>query len=490
MSLLDDEEVNNPLVITKKNKPIINNNQKDDNENSDYSDKSENTGKNIEENENVEKDNRAQSDENESDEDDIHNILHDLSKKRKLESNTSENSVLLEEDDDIAPVKKKYKAPRDKDLENDDTSIYDDDNDDDDDDNILDFEFDIDNNNNNDNVNKKKSTTTTSTNTNKDSGSSKKGKEFQPNIRKKAAKPKAKSKDVEERYDEISPLEVGNFTLAQLTKKRITGQPMQATIEREKLKSVQRTQLQNQLVQQQQRAQINNSNDNDSGVGASVEFVDGKMVMKQHILGDESQLPQDYTVFYEGQNHVTNRTYSKKPAARKWTKEETEHFHILLRTYGTDFSTLESLLPDRTRSQIRSKFKKEERENPNLLEDLINTKIDINMEDFNKQSEEAKKKRKFKEDNIKQHKDMLDTLDPNATESELNELSEQISTEKQSAFFNSLQKANNNQQYQEEVVMDQEQYNQQQQESQLQQQSDYDYLNFQNDDYGTGDYDY
>lgn len=71
-------------------------------------------------------------------------------------------------------------------------------------------------------------------------------------------------------------------------------------------------------------------------------------------------------------NHITSATYSKRESAQKWELEETERFYAALRKFGTDFSLMESSFPKRSRRQLKLKFKREEREVPERIEEALN----------------------------------------------------------------------------------------------------------------------
>ncbi|XP_028764594.1 uncharacterized protein LOC114722677 isoform X2 [Neltuma alba] len=63
----------------------------------------------------------------------------------------------------------------------------------------------------------------------------------------------------------------------------------------------------------------------------------------------------------------------KKPRG-KWSKQDTELFYEAIRQFGTDFSMIQQLFPDRTRHQIKLKYKQEERQHPLLLSDAVNNR--------------------------------------------------------------------------------------------------------------------
>ncbi|XP_021305379.1 uncharacterized protein LOC8069083 isoform X4 [Sorghum bicolor] len=77
------------------------------------------------------------------------------------------------------------------------------------------------------------------------------------------------------------------------------------------------------------------------------------------------------------ENHVQNTTklnyqsYMNKPARGKWSKSDTDLFYEGIRQFGSDFAMIQQLLPDKTRHQVRQKFKSEEKKNPLLVHDAI-----------------------------------------------------------------------------------------------------------------------
>lgn len=71
-------------------------------------------------------------------------------------------------------------------------------------------------------------------------------------------------------------------------------------------------------------------------------------------------------------NHITSATYSKRESATKWESEETDRFYEALRKFGTDFSLMESSFPKRSRRQLKLKFKREEKEFPQRVDQALN----------------------------------------------------------------------------------------------------------------------
>lgn len=65
------------------------------------------------------------------------------------------------------------------------------------------------------------------------------------------------------------------------------------------------------------------------------------------------------------------QTHMPKPQRGKWSKSETESFYEAIRQFGTDFGMIEKLFPNRTRHQVKLKFKNEERKHPAELHDAM-----------------------------------------------------------------------------------------------------------------------
>ncbi|KAF2072315.1 hypothetical protein CYY_006370 [Polysphondylium violaceum] len=290
---------------------------------------------------------------------------------------------------------------------------------------------------------------------------------------KKEAKAKAPRKKVsiEEKFEEIDPKDAQNYTISELIKKNIIGQTMQSTIEREQqVRQHQQTLRQNQINKASQGI-IDEPEDDNS---AKVEFVNGKLVIQsQQGYSQNSQLPTDYAVLYESSTLMNNQSYSKRVTAKKWSEPDTKKFYIALRKYGTDFSIIESIFPDRTRSQLKQKYKREERENPSILEDILRGKINFDLEEFKQVSEKAKQAKRDKDE---EEKKKLEDISKTAEELE--------QQEEEGGKANGVSKLNTAQSYQIDATQYQQQQLQQYYASEYQ--DDY-YGNYGND--YMGDYD-
>lgn len=74
-------------------------------------------------------------------------------------------------------------------------------------------------------------------------------------------------------------------------------------------------------------------------------------------------------------SYLNYHSYMDKSKTTKvrWSKEETELFYQGIREFGSDFLMIQKLhFPGRTRHQIKLKYKKEERENPDTLHAALN----------------------------------------------------------------------------------------------------------------------
>ncbi|XP_031846990.1 transcription factor TFIIIB component B'' homolog Bdp1 isoform X2 [Nomia melanderi] len=72
--------------------------------------------------------------------------------------------------------------------------------------------------------------------------------------------------------------------------------------------------------------------------------------------------------------------YKKRHKSKEWPKWETLKFYKALNTVGTDFLLMQSLFPNRTRQEIKMKYKKEERMNRNLVEKALEYHQEFDIE--------------------------------------------------------------------------------------------------------------
>ncbi|GAU19714.1 hypothetical protein TSUD_78390, partial [Trifolium subterraneum] len=82
---------------------------------------------------------------------------------------------------------------------------------------------------------------------------------------------------------------------------------------------------------------------------------------------------------YQASENITStapllnyQSFMDKAPRGKWSTRDTEKFYEAIRQFGTDFTMIQQLFPDKTRHQIKLKYKKEERQHPLLLSDAVN----------------------------------------------------------------------------------------------------------------------
>uniref|UniRef100_A0A3Q3FPX2 Zgc:162472 n=1 Tax=Labrus bergylta TaxID=56723 RepID=A0A3Q3FPX2_9LABR len=71
----------------------------------------------------------------------------------------------------------------------------------------------------------------------------------------------------------------------------------------------------------------------------------------------------DRDPIFERGSTTTYASFRKPTYSKPWSSEETDMFFLAISMVGTDFSMICQLFPHRSRSEIKNKFKKEEREN-------------------------------------------------------------------------------------------------------------------------------
>lgn len=125
-------------------------------------------------------------------------------------------------------------------------------------------------------------------------------------------------------------------------------------------------------------------------IAPKVQIVDGKLVVDQSSLVVTASVPQqmEFPVLNEGTAHITSASFMRRNKSERWSREETEKFYDALRKYGTDFSMLEKVFPNRTRRQLKNKFKREERENAGLIDEILSkSRLPLTMEQFHELEE-------------------------------------------------------------------------------------------------------
>eukprot|EP00741_Cyanophora_paradoxa_P009452 tig00000144_g9156.t1 len=109
-----------------------------------------------------------------------------------------------------------------------------------------------------------------------------------------------------------------------------------------------------------------------------VQVINGRIVVNEESLVVDASEDADTSKFeevHETNSYVNAMSFRKTVTPTdRWGVADTALFFKALRLFGSDFSMIEKVFPNRTRRQIRNKFKKEEREHKDDINDILNNK--------------------------------------------------------------------------------------------------------------------
>ncbi|KAI3861675.1 hypothetical protein MKW98_000627 [Papaver atlanticum] len=71
------------------------------------------------------------------------------------------------------------------------------------------------------------------------------------------------------------------------------------------------------------------------------------------------------------QPKLNYHTFMNKTSTERWSKQDTDLFYEGIQQFGTDFTLIQQLFPERARAQVKSKYKKEEQQHPKRLFDAL-----------------------------------------------------------------------------------------------------------------------
>ncbi|KAL3042038.1 hypothetical protein OYC64_020066 [Pagothenia borchgrevinki] len=130
---------------------------------------------------------------------------------------------------------------------------------------------------------------------------------------------------------------------------------------------------------------------------------DGTLIIDEESLTVEVQRAKgpnpanDRDPIFERGSTTTYSSFRKGTYCKPWSSEETDMFFLAISMVGTDFSMICQLFPLRARSEIKNKFKKEERENSWRIDKAFRERRKLDIEYFSKLLEkilEVQKNRK------------------------------------------------------------------------------------------------
>ncbi|CAM0954804.1 unnamed protein product [Alopecurus aequalis] len=73
----------------------------------------------------------------------------------------------------------------------------------------------------------------------------------------------------------------------------------------------------------------------------------------------------------ENATKLNYHSYMNRQTRARWTKSDTDLFYQGLQQFGSDFAMIQQLFPDKSRDQVRQKFKSEEKKHPMQVHDAI-----------------------------------------------------------------------------------------------------------------------
>ncbi|XP_039299310.1 transcription factor TFIIIB component B'' homolog isoform X5 [Nilaparvata lugens] len=113
------------------------------------------------------------------------------------------------------------------------------------------------------------------------------------------------------------------------------------------------------------------------------------------------------------ENDSSTRKYTRKRNRRiirkrrnVWNVEETVMFYKALNTIGSDFSVMETVFPDRTRRDLKSKFKREEKRNLVQVNIAMLLHSDFDLEGLKKELDKTKRAAKNSSQEVERNQNM------------------------------------------------------------------------------------
>ncbi|XP_041366570.1 inner centromere protein A-like [Gigantopelta aegis] len=109
---------------------------------------------------------------------------------------------------------------------------------------------------------------------------------------------------------------------------------------------------------------------------------DGNIILNEESLvidNQEKDKSQEMEIVEEDESRPCGGFYGNRIQSRRWNVMETKQFYRALATVGTDFTMLMKLFPDRSRKEIKNKFKKEEKYHRVLIDKAIDQRQKFDM---------------------------------------------------------------------------------------------------------------
>ncbi|XP_036385714.1 transcription factor TFIIIB component B'' homolog isoform X2 [Megalops cyprinoides] len=117
---------------------------------------------------------------------------------------------------------------------------------------------------------------------------------------------------------------------------------------------------------------------------------DGTLILDEESLTVEvlrtkgPNVAEETDPIFERGSSTTYSSFRKAVYTKPWSNKETEMFFLAISMVGTDFSMIGQLFPHRARTEIKNKFKKEERENSWRIDKAFKEKQRFDLDTFSK----------------------------------------------------------------------------------------------------------
>jgi len=126
--------------------------------------------------------------------------------------------------------------------------------------------------------------------------------------------------------------------------------------------------------------------ESENSLAPQMRIVDGKLVLDEESLvvthTNKAPTHENYDIVLESNAVINSLSFSKFKPTERWGREDTDKFYRALQQVGADFSLVAKLFPNRTRRQIRNKFKKEEKENRSKVDWALLNRIPIDWDEI------------------------------------------------------------------------------------------------------------
>ncbi|XP_062410589.1 transcription factor TFIIIB component B'' homolog isoform X2 [Sardina pilchardus] len=151
----------------------------------------------------------------------------------------------------------------------------------------------------------------------------------------------------------------------------------------------QHIQSQHHVEEQAHEEDLSESDSNEPLLVPQVKVAeDGSLIIDEESLTVEvlrnkgPNLSEDRDPIFERGSTTTYSSFRKGSYTKPWSSQETDMFFLAISMVGTDFSMIGSMFPHRARSEIKNKFKKEERANAWRIDKAFREKRRLDLDFF------------------------------------------------------------------------------------------------------------